>query len=373
MRGFGTLGLAHNVSDQAGFVRDVTQPRGPKGDTRWDLDSRLGLQLELALGNDVSATVQGLSRYTHAGNFDPELAWGFVKFSPGDSFEVRAGRLGWDIYMLADSRDVGYSYIWARPPVEYYGPLQFSKINGADLVLRRPLGSGLLWGKLFAGQATGELSLDARNSVDVAGTDLVGGHLNYETGPWLARLGYTRLDLETEFRGPIAPLLDLLAQSPALYDAISPDDTYHLYSLGLVFDQGPLQAQLMVGYQKSEPRGVPDANQGYLSVAYRMGQWTPFATLSFTNALSSVRTPELPPGLPLPAGIGNSFSANTTPDQTTLSAGTRYELWDNIALKVQYDHINVRRDGRGFMVWRDIDPDWDGRAGLFTVTLDFVF
>ena len=373
VRGFGTLGLAHNSNDQAGFIRDVTQPRGPKGDTRWDLDSRLGLQLDLDIGNNLSATVQGISRYNHAGNFDPELAWGFVKFSPDDSLDLRAGRLGWDIYMLADSRDVGYSYLWARPPVEYYGPLQFSKINGADLVLRHSLGNGVLWGKLFAGQATGKLSLDARNSVDVAGTDLAGGHINYETGPWLARLGYTRLDLAVDINGPVAPLMDLLAQFPEVFEAISPEDTYHLYSVGLMFDEGPLQAQLMLGYQKSEPPGVPDANQGYVSVAYRMGQWTPFATASFANALSSALTPELPPGLPLPAGIGDSFSANTTPDQTTLSLGARYDLWENIALKVQYDHVNVRSDGRGYMLWREQDSGWDGRAGVFTATLDFVF
>src|SRR5690606_41016293 len=75
--------------------------------------------------------------------------------------------------------------------------------------------------------------------------------------------------------------------------AISPEDTYHLYSVGLVFDEGPLQAQLMLGYQKSEPPGVPDANQGYVSVAYRMGQWTPFATVSFANARSDRKSTRL--------------------------------------------------------------------------------
>src|SRR5690606_26592586 len=194
-----------------------------------------------------------------------------------------------------------YSYPWARPPAEYCGPLQFSTINGADLVLRHSLGNGVLWGKLFAGQATGKLSLDARNSVDVAGTDLAGGPINYETGPWVGRLGYPPVGLAVAINGPVAPRSDLLSHCPELSESLSPEDPYHLYSVGLVFDEGPLQAQLMLGYQKSEPPGVPDANQGYVSVAYRMGQWTPFATVSFANARSSVGTPELPPGLPLPA------------------------------------------------------------------------
>jgi hypothetical protein len=62
--------------------------------------------------------VQAVSYYNHAGNYEPELTWAFISYAPVPDMKVRAGRLGWDVYMLSDSRNVGYSYLWVRPPVD---------------------------------------------------------------------------------------------------------------------------------------------------------------------------------------------------------------------------------------------------------------
>lgn len=375
LRGFGTLGVAHNTSDGAGFTRDVSQPKGVKDGTSGHIDSRFGLQLDLQVNHSWSATAQVVSRYNYEQKYSPEMAWGFLKYTPNSNVEIRAGRLGWDVYMLADSRDVGYTYLWARPPVEYYGPLQFSKLNGADIVLRRQLGSGLVWGKLFAGEAVGKLAVDRASHADVDGTTLAGGHINYDLSDWQFRLGYTWLELDLEFGGEITRLLaflDAMGDLPSLMDP-GTGQRFQFLSAGITHDRGPLQTQLMYNYVSAEDDLSPDFHSSYISAGYRLGKWTPYATLSYVDTTSSADMPALPPGLPLSAGEIDALVGIRQPSQHTLSAGVRYDIFPTMAVKFQVDRVNVRARGRHFMVWQDVEPDWNGRATVFSATLDFVF
>lgn len=45
--------------------------------------------------------------------------------------------------MLAESRNVGYAFTWARPPVDFFGSLTATYFDGGDLVFKQTLGDGL--------------------------------------------------------------------------------------------------------------------------------------------------------------------------------------------------------------------------------------
>lgn len=378
LRGFGTLGLVHNNSDDAGFTRDINQPVGVKGGTSGHTDSRFGLQFSYRPNDTLETTAQVVSHYNFEGKYSPDLAWGFIKYSPSEQLELRAGRLGWDVYMLADSRDVGYSYLWVRPPVEYYGLLQFSKLNGADLVLRKPLGEGLLWGKLFAGEAADKFAIDEDSYADVSGSQLVGGHINYQHSDWQFRLGYTHLELGYDIKGDFGDLIEMLEASgnPVLggiAEGATADATYHFMSAGIALDRGPLQSQLMYTFLDSESDMVPNFHSGYLSLGYRLGDWTPYITFSIIEAQSQNRATS-PQASPLPPSFGTpDLDGLNYPGQHTLSLGARYDFLPNMALKFQVDRSNVRREGRQWILWREVEADWNGRATVFSATLDFVF
>ena len=47
LRGFGTLGLARSSSNQADYLRDLSQPDGSRGQWSSNLDSLLGFQANL--------------------------------------------------------------------------------------------------------------------------------------------------------------------------------------------------------------------------------------------------------------------------------------------------------------------------------------
>jgi hypothetical protein len=275
--------------------------------------------------------------------------------------------------MLADSRDVGYSYLWARPPVEYFGHLQLSKLNGADLVVTQPLGSGLAWAKVFAGRTVDKVAIDKDSYFDVTGSELSGGHLNYQQGNWHYRLGYTRLDLDISLEGKLGGVIDGLAHSgnpilAAIASAFDAGNIYEFLSAGVVYDKGPVTTQFMYTTVDQESDSYPDSQHAFVSLGYRAGRWTPYATLAIADITTDA--PGLPPEfISGPLGELASLGGVVRAGQHTVTLGTRYDVTDQLALKFQVDHSRVQET----MLWREVEPDWNGRATLVSATLDFVF
>jgi len=65
-RGFGTLGVVRTDSDNASFVRDLSQPDGAT--RRWSstVDSLVGVQATLRLDDRTEGVIQAISRFTSA-------------------------------------------------------------------------------------------------------------------------------------------------------------------------------------------------------------------------------------------------------------------------------------------------------------------
>lgn len=376
VNGFGTLGAVYNDHNDAEYIRDITQKSGPAGGWNGNVDSRLGLQLGWLFNTEFDAVVQGVSRYNQRGNYDPQLTWAFLRYAPDPGLQLRVGRVGLDTYMLADSRDVGYSYLWMRPPVDYYGIRHLTHLDGVDLVLRRPLGPGLLWGKLYAGRADERVAGEAEDLIlDAAGSQIYGGHINYELGAWRLQLGATELrykfsapssyyaqirELENLALSPFLPpeTRSVLQTTAALLRDIVEPVNVQLTSIGVAYDRGRFQAQAMLGYA-NRPEKEFDTTSAFATVGYRIGQVTPYLTLSASHT-DGLRLRDL--GLPLDGTFGVS--------QRTLSLGARYDFATNLAAKTQLDLVDVRQTG---LLWRRADPSWQGTATVFSLGLDFIF
>ncbi|MBY0446863.1 MAG: hypothetical protein K2Q15_16835, partial [Burkholderiales bacterium] len=201
LSGFATLGAAYNSTDQADFLRDLSQREGVGYSRKFDfgVDSLLGVQLDARINSDISASAQLLSHRRYDNSYTPELNWAFVKYAPNDTLQARFGRLGFDVYMQADSRNVGYSYLPVRPPVDYYGGLPISYVDGMDVVLKHPIGEGIARLKFSMGYAREKLPVQGTDSVlDLNGSPLWGGYFDYQLQNWQFRAGYAKLKLENE-------------------------------------------------------------------------------------------------------------------------------------------------------------------------------
>lgn len=376
LQGFGTVGLAHSSSDHAEFVRDLSQPTGIKGG-QWSgrIDNIFGLQANWRATPEFELVGQAVSRLHFDRTRNPEVMWAFAKWEPDPRLALRAGRIGADFMMLADSRLVGYSYLSVRPPTDFFGPLFFSHFDGADVSGTLPLGDGLVRGKLFAGK-TQEKAAGALGIWDTSGSPVSGLVLDYGTGPWQFRVNAARIRFTEDMNTAMITTPLRSAGSAGISGADAAADTLQakgtttrFISLGVVYDKGPLQVQGMLNHIRHETALYQNSHAGYLLAGYRLGTWTPYAGVSWWKTKS--RT-DLPVVLSPPLNAAYQlFIAGSHVDRVTYTLGTRWDLRSNMALKFQWDAVRASADTS--FSFANVDSGWNGKTDVLSITLDFVF
>lgn len=380
-RGFGTLGVARSSSSQADFVRDLSQPKG-LSDGEWSarIDSILGGQVNWQLTKELEFVGQAVSRFRYNEKRSPEIMWAFARWDITHDITVRAGRIGADFMMLADSRLVGYSYLAARPPSDFFGPLFFHHFDGADMSINKPLGTGVARAKVFIG-ATHEKAADMRGVWNTSGSRVGGVVLDYWHGPWQLRANLAQIRFSNGL--DVSPLPDLLKAAGAFLNVPSAfsaaqsletkDTTSRFYSLGVVYEANGFQAQGMANCIRHEAGLLQNSCAGYALVGYRSGAITPYTGISAWKSSRRSQTaglPDIPPVANLNA-IFSSVMDTTRSDQRTYTLGARWDVKPNVALKLQWDVI--RGDSRSVFPVRNEQSGWDGRTNVISVISDFVF
>lgn len=377
--GFGTLGAVGSDVAGASFRRDVSQAPSGVGEQQSSFapDSRLGLQANYRLDPAWELVGQAVSRYRYDGTWRPELTWGFGHYLSEQGVSVRGGRLGFDVYPLADSTDVGYSYLPVRPPTEYYGTLPIQSLDGADISYLWPLGGAALKTKAFLGQARSTIAVDETRYYALNGSPLVGAYLEYQGERWTARLGYSRIKLKDEL--PLDDLFGALRNNgipggPELADRLSVQGREFGYTVASLGYQGAgWQTMLAGSYFQSDSDAIQGYYSGYAHAGYRMGRFTPYAVYS------SVRSTALNPQTGLPAvpmlaqvdAAAKRLLQVNLNDQRSLALGVRYDPAPNLGLKLQLDRVEGTRSS----------TLWFGNAGfpesfrfwILSLALDFVF
>jgi len=373
LHGFGTLGATRTDTDRAQFVRDLSQPNG--AGTRWTgkVDSLLGLQANIQFSPSTEGVVQAVTRYHADSSYRPELTWAFLRHDFSSDLYVRAGRLGTEFYTQGDSRLVGYSNVSVRPTPDFYGSLVFSYIDGVDASATVPVASGLLKGKLFWGQSPEKTPYASSVLWDQRGTDLAGGYLDYSIGSWQVRLSHVQVRFNHEM--PVDALLRSIGDplQGVSYLSLVPqmamaDSQTNFNSLGLVYDQGPLNVQLMLNQIKHDGAAYADTKAAYALAAYRLGTVTPYLGVSRSfSDLESLPSSAVP-------GVNELTSllvAQSVTNQHTYTLGGRWDLQKNLALKAQVDWVHGKPTSK--FPFKSVQSDWDGRMTVVSLALDFVF
>jgi hypothetical protein len=126
---------------------------------------------------------------------------------------------------------------------------------------------------------------------------------------------------------------------------------------------------------------IGDKTAAYLGAGRRYGDLTPYAVYSVSRAnmatrVDGVDVSGLPPsqaalGAQLNAGLNQLLAG--IPRQHSVSAGVRWDLYPNYALKLQYDRITPQQGSTGTFI--NVQPGFQsGRpATVLSAALDFVF
>ena len=222
----------------------------------------------------------------------------------------------------------------------------------------------------------------ADDLLDLRGNPIAGAYAEYQSGNWQWRVTYAQIEFKHDLPGEVAALRAGLNQASRFgfagaaeaAESISLTDTVsRFYSLGAVYDRGPLQLQGMLAQIRHESAIYQDSLAGYLIAGYRIGQITPFAGIASSRSTAesvSSGLPAAPQFAALNAGLDGAI-ARTHTDQTTYTLGVRWDFRRDMALKAQVDMVRGTRDS--IWLYPTSTAGFDGKLNIYSLALDFVF
>lgn len=384
LSGFGTLSAYRADSAEVG-VRPLTRLSAYSQDGNWrtDGDSVLGLQARLGLPADWELVWQVQSRDDLQRRYRPSTEWLYVGRQFGPAWTLRVGRQPLPVMHDSENSAVGFARPTVRPMSAVYILNPVSPIDGvaanwrgnlADGDLSLDLGAGRFTARLANGQAKGRSSsvaaltwsrdgLSLRAMLSTSVFDLRGVDPLAALAPWLQ---------------PDSPCQNCARLLPALLETngIRTD----LLAFGGTWEGGPWQLKAEYLHRRSNALSAPSTAGWYALLSYRHRGLTPFVGIGMTRYLDA------PPGLQAgptasPAAVAELARLDTalsSPfDRRVLQAGLRWDLGEQLALKVQLDRWTATRDTvtprNSEIVLLPGTLGWNGRVQLTTVSLDFVF
>lgn len=383
LRGFGTIGFARTNTNQAEFRPTVFPSQGADNNNLdFGVDSKIGLQANARLNAQFSGAVQML---VQRGKENEELArvsMAFAQWQPNSALAVRVGRLRWGAFIATESLAVGYSNPWVRVPVDVYAQVPMYTIDGIDASYQYNFGDTAITVQPMFGTTKFELPAPFPGASNINGKsrNLLGINLLGENGPWTVRAGYNRTKL-TVYNDMTVQLFDALRMSngalpgaAALADALEVDNKRgEFMGVGVIYNGSKvfLQSELTRRRTKSF---MADTTGWYVTGGYRLGKVMPYvsyAKLTVDSPLTNNSLPTTGPMGMLGQGVNMMLSTGNNGQQTT-SLGARYDFDKNAALKVQFDHIQLRGNGStGFLT--NVSPGFNGPVNVLSAVVDFVF
>lgn len=393
--GFGTLGMVNRSGGNGwGFGRNITQ-RGASSTTSAEPDSRLGLQLNWSAGTQWEGGIQGVALHKPSGApVQDYIEWAYLGYRPWPDARLRVGRTSPDLFLFADSRNVGFALPWARPPVDFYGFVPLTSVDGVDFEQRWSIGESLWRARATAGSLDTTVAANDGSRAKLQGRHMGVVALTREQGGLLLKASYSQSQQRLDIGPGPAQLrqgLDQLAALPlpglantvdSLKQNLWTGGSTSYFGLGAQYETGPWTF-IAEGSQVQVPRSLIGARRGYVSIGYRHGAVTYYGLASrvkprqevatepdLTSSLSPVLGPEGAARAQALVGFAGMAGDSSRFDQRTVGVGLRWDFASNAALKLQVDRFNVNPHGAAG--WRNSD----GRAAqgtLVTVLVDFVW
>jgi len=341
--GFSTFAIAHADNQNADFVSSYYfQPNGVGKTHNWSatVDSRAGAQINAKLTNELSAVVQIVSEQHWDNSYRPAVEWANLKYAFTPDFSVRVGRVLLPTYMWSESRKVGYTNPWVRPPVELYNLLGVTNNDGADATYRYTLGGVKNTTSVLYGKTTVTVSGGAKAKLK----QIVGIADTAEFGDITARVSYQHMKMDMPALAGFNSLGCTRCES---------DVPLRIANVGFSYDVANwfVMGEWARNWLDKEAFAVAGVKSGaYLTGGIRLGAYTPYLTY---GQMKQTVAPTIAPANP----------------QRSASLGLRWDFMRNADFKLQYDRVRPGSGSDGFFV------NASGAAGgnVLTAAVDFVF
>lgn len=290
-------------------------------------DSKAGIQFDFHVADNVSATMQVISRAKVQDgdklDWRPEMEWAFLNYSVTDKVDIRAGRFRLPLYLYSDSLDLGFTQPFVRPPLGYY-ITSISNLDGIDVNYSFNTGEVVHSFQAYAGIWSAE-----RDDSQVYGAVY---QLDYKA--WQVR-----------------------ASGMGIRIAAGPFIEYPtFYSGSLKYDDGQWLGVFEYSISEADWKLARSLESMYATLGYRIGNFMPYAVYEVFSTQDEKASP-IPSVVPK-EGTGTSL-------------GVRYNLNANVSVKFQYDDHGDFNGTKGpFNTIGDADAD---DVSIYSFVVDAVF
>jgi hypothetical protein len=377
--GFSTAGYSE-VDKDGVLYRSSTNKEAIDSSGSLEYDSILGLQGTVRFDDTWSITAQGVVKTQPDGDFGPSLDWAYLKWQPLSNLAIRAGLTRPPTFMFSDSVYLGYANTWARPPQEVYGISPVYQMTGVDAVWTNNVGPVKVTVQPYAGVSDLVLPLATGGDQEIDVKDWYGIAVTGEIGSFTGRIGYHTKKYDGEMRSTQAIVNAIVAAGyPDVAEKVGFDGNKSpIFNVGLQYDNGSTFVISEFAKRDSERVVVAKLSGAYLTAGHRFGNFAPYATYA-TLSVDSDRFTDL-----IPRTSARNIALDTqldgiaagTSDQSSYAVGLRYELpafafLKGAVLKGQYDHIDPKDGGKGFL--NAVPVGFSGSVNMYTLTADFLF
>lgn len=297
-------GVPHYGIEDPIFLADYPQVSAYGEEWDFEPESLFGLQFKSNLADGLSATAQMVARGSN--EWDVELEWAYFSYELNENFTLQAGKKRLPLFYYSDFYDVGYSYVWIRPPADLY-TWQIFNYTGANILYTTELSDDWsLSANVYAGKEEdddnkllGEFFFGAQTKE--IWKDIVGGVVNVNND-WLEiRLTHMQYTNERYIDGERV-FWDGKDERDGKFYGLATNITLDNFFLLTEINRLDLGANL---------------DSYMISTGYTFGSFTPY--------------------------VGYSELEEDSEDgenHDTTFAGVRWDFHSNAAFKVQYDKVN---------------------------------
>ena len=381
INGFASFGLVQSDNEDA-YHRGITD------EANFRRYTKAGIQMTFNIDDSTSVITQLVSKGEN--DFDTKADWLYLKHSFGNGLSAKVGRLRKPNYLLSEFFDVGYAMPWTQPPVEVYGVLEDSaNFEAVDLTYDFEIGDWSAYTQVQYGRSETETAISK---------DLLAFNLSMNNGTLTLRAGYSQADASliagTDLAAQVTAVNGALALTDKSDEQLAGSQLGVFYGLAAMYDDGDL---MLIGEFNSLTVDTifPDQDGYYLMGGYRFGQWMPYLTLAhnettdddsrdatvsnaavdaYVNGVLGVADGDPAYAATVAATtasvaggvIGAQAAFNKEQDRTAI--GVRYDWKPGVAIKVQYDMVDVG-DTKGEFASVPVEDT----ANILSITIDTVF
>jgi hypothetical protein len=347
------------------------------------VDSLVAAQVGARITAQLSAVLQAVSEQNADTSFTPHVEWAYLKYQFTPDFSVRVGRTALDVFLLTDSRNIGFAYPWVRPPIELYNLVSVTNSDGIDSSYRFAVGDGS--NTLAASIGHAHYRYPISSSQTTVGSDVTEEIVlvdTFQRGAATLRFNYGQAHLTFPTFDPLFDAFrEFGPQGVGIADRYDVDDRIlTFYGLSAAYEPGPWFLMAEMGRIDSHSV-LGEATGWYVSGGHRFKRITPYATYAQTRPNSKTRDPgldvsALPPSQAAAAAALNTelnAALGSIASQRTFSLGARLDVTSSIDLKLQCDHTKLGADSQGWLT--NLQPGFlpGSSLTLISATLDFVF